>query len=201
MKRKLLVATRNFGKVKEFADMLGELDVAWVGLQDLGVSKEVEETGTTFDENANLKAMAYAKLSGQVTLADDSGLEVDALNGAPGVYTARYGGAGLSHAQRYELLLHNMIGVPQVFRTARFRCVIALADQDGTLLGNAAGICHGEIAFAPSGTHGFGYDPVFFLPQFGLTMAQLEPDQKHAISHRGKALKNIEPLIRELMKR
>ena len=199
MDKKLLVATHNQGKVKEFAEMLADLEVAWLSLADVGVTQDVEERGETFRENAILKASAYAQKTGLLTLADDSGLEVDALGGQPGVYTARYGGKGLSHAERYHLLLANMQDVATADRTARFRAVIVLAQPDGTIVGEAEGICEGMIATEPAGEGGFGYDPVFYLPELGQTMAQVGSAVKHQISHRGRALRKIEPLLRELL--
>ena len=196
---KLLVATHNKGKVKEFAEMLADLKIEWLSLDDVGVIEDVEETGSTFRENSTLKARAYAAETGLLTLADDSGLEVDALDGAPGVYTARYGGAGLTDVQRYQKLLEAIKDVPEPQRTARFRCVIVLAGPDGDLLGESEGVSDGQIAFAPAGEGGFGYDPVFYLPQFGQTMAQLSPAEKHKISHRGRAVQAIVPRLRELL--
>jgi XTP/dITP diphosphohydrolase len=196
MSQTLLVATHNKGKVKEFSEMLADLDLEWLSLDDIGMEKDVEETGKTFAENAVLKAEAYAAETGYFTLADDSGLEVDALNGEPGIYTARYGGAGLDHEGRYRLLLENMQGVAEAERSARFRCVIALATPDG-VVGTADGVCEGLIAEEPAGDGGFGYDPVFFLPDRGMTMAQVPSSVKHQISHRGRALKAIEPLLRK----
>ncbi len=199
MRRKLLVATRNAGKMVEYSEMLAALDVEWVSLDDVGVTIEVEETGDSFQANAVLKAKAYARASGLLTLAEDSGLVVDALDGAPGIYTARYGGHGLSHVQRYEYLLSNMKDVPEIRRTARFCCVIALVGPNSELYGTSRGICEGAIAFEPKGEGGFGYDPVFYLPDFDMTMAQLAADEKHAISHRGRALTAIDPLIRKVL--
>lgn len=199
MAQKLLVATHNKGKVIEFAEMLADLRLAWLSLDDVGVTRDVAETGETFRDNALLKAQAYAAATGLLTLADDSGLEVDALAGAPGVYTARYGGVGLTHAQRYELLLQNLRDVPWERRTARFRCVIVLAAPDGALLGEAAGVCEGMIALAAGGDGGFGYDPVFFLPEWGQTMAQVGSAVKHQISHRGRALRLLEPRLRQVL--
>ena len=196
---KLLVATHNQGKVKEFAEMLADLKIEWLSLDDVGVIEDVVETGSTFRDNSILKARAYAAETGLLTLADDSGLEVDALDGAPGVYTARYGGAGLTAVQRYQKLLEAINDVPEPQRTARFRCVIVLAGSDGALLGESEGVCDGQIAFAPAGEGGFGYDPVFYLPQFGQTMAQLSPAEKHKISHRGRAVQAIVPRLRELL--
>ena len=199
MKKKLLVATHNQGKVKEFAEMLADLDVAWLSLADVGLVHDVEETGQTFRENAILKARYYAQETGLLTLADDSGLEVDALGGRPGVYTARYGGKGLSHEERYRLLLANMRDVKTADRTARFRAVIVLMQPDGTIVGEAEGVCEGQIALEPAGDGGFGYDPVFYLPEWKRTMAQVGSAVKHQISHRGRALQQIEPLLRTLL--
>lgn len=199
MVKKLLVATHNQGKVAEYAEMLADLAVEWLGLADAGVTMDVAETGSTFRENALLKGRAYAAATGLLTLADDSGLEVDALDGRPGVYTSRYGGEGLSHAQRYHLLLRHLEGVPREARTARFRCVIVLVAPDGALLGESEGIVEGIIATEPAGKGGFGYDPVFYLPERGKTMAQLDPAAKHQISHRGRALRAIEPRLRQVL--
>jgi len=196
MDKKLLVATHNQGKVKEFAQMLADLDVTWLSLADVGVTEDVAETGDTLCDNAILKAQAYAQETGLLTLADDSGLEVDALGGQPGVYTARYGGEELSHAERYLLLLANMRQVAPADRTARFHAVIVLAQPDGTIVGEAEGVCEGLIATEPRGEGGFGYDPIFYLPEWGMTMAQVEAAVKHQISHRGQALKKIEPVLR-----
>lgn len=196
---KLLVATHNQGKIAEFADMLRDMAIEWLSLDDVGVVEDIEETGRTFRENSVLKARAYAAKTGLLTLADDSGLAVDALEGAPGVYTARYGGPGLTAVQRYQKLLADIQNVPDAQRTARFRCVIVLAAPDGTILGESDGVCEGRIAQAPAGENGFGYDPVFYLPQFGLTMAQLPAAQKHKISHRGQAVQAIEARLRTVL--
>lgn len=198
-KTTLLVATHNAGKAQEFAEMLPEMDVNWQTLDSAGIESDVEETGATFRDNAILKATSYARQSGLFTLADDSGLEVDALGGRPGVLTARYGGPGLTAEQRFRRLLAEMAMVQVDKRTARFRCVIALAAPDGTLLSTADGVCEGEIAVEPAGDGGFGYDPVFRLPERGATMAQLPPEEKHLISHRGEAMRKIAPLLREVL--
>jgi XTP/dITP diphosphohydrolase len=199
MMQKLLVATHNHGKVIEYSEMLAALNVQWLGLDDIGLKLDVEETGDTFQANAILKSQTYAAETGLLTLADDSGLEVDALSGAPGIFTARYGGPGLTPKQRYEYLLANLRDVPWPMRSARFRCAISLAGADGTLLGTAVGVCEGLIAKEATGAGGFGYDPVFYLPDRKQTMAQLAPDEKHAISHRGQALQAIEPLMRKIL--
>ena len=197
--QRLLVATHNKGKVGEYADILGDGGIDWLTLDDVGITHDVEETGATFRDNAILKAEAYARQSGLLTLADDSGLEVDALGGRPGVLTARFGGPGLSAAERYRLLLAHLDGVPAPQRTARFRCVIALAAPDGTILGTAEGGCEGEIALEPRGEGGFGYDPVFYMADLGQTMAQLPATEKHRRSHRGQATRAIEPLLRKTL--
>lgn len=198
MGRDLLLATHNAGKKAELADLLGDLGVELMTLADLGLDLVVDEVGRTFEENAVLKATVYATATGYLTLADDSGLEVDALNGQPGIHTARYGGEGLTPQQRYERLLQELADVPWDRRTARFRCVVALADADG-LLGTASGKCEGLISYAPAGKQGFGYDPVFYLPERGVTMAQLTAEEKQQISHRGRATIAIKPLLRELL--
>lgn len=199
MNTALLVATHNQGKVVEFKEMLADLNIGWQSLDDVQVTEDVEENGDTFVANAVLKARSYAAKTGLITLADDSGLQVDALGGDPGIFTARYGGEGLSHQQRYQLLLRNLDGVPWERRTARFRCVIALAAPDGTILGTAQGVCQGMIALEPAGSGGFGYDPVFYLPERSLTMAEVGSAVKHQISHRGRALQAIEPLLRKVL--
>jgi XTP/dITP diphosphohydrolase len=198
MAKSVLVATHNRGKIVEFEEMFQDLSLNWVGLANAGVMFDVPETGTTLEENAVLKAEAYWAETGLITLADDSGLEVDALDGRPGVYTARYGGPGLTPKERYELLLHNLADVPWERRTARFRCVIAVYDK-GKLVGTAEGKCEGMIALEPAGEGGFGYDPVFFLPDRGKTMAQLSRSEKHKISHRGRAVRGIESILRGLV--
>lgn len=194
----LLVATHNLGKIRELADMLLDLCVDWLSLDDLALYDELAETGKTFSENAVLKATEYASSSGVLTLADDSGLEVDALDGAPGVYTARYGGAGLTPKQRYLKLLRELESVPWQQRTARFRCVVALASPKG-LIGTAEGVCEGMIASEPVGQGGFGYDPVFFIPDRQKTMAELPAEVKRQISHRGRAFAGITPLLRQAL--
>jgi XTP/dITP diphosphohydrolase len=198
---KLLVATNNPGKVREYADLLADLPgpVSFTLPAQEGLTFEVEETGETFEENARLKALAFARASGLLTLADDSGLEVDALDGAPGVRSARYAGPGADDVDRYRKLLRALASVPQGQRSARFRCVVAVALPDGALH-TAEGLCEGEIAFAPRGNHGFGYDPVFIVEGYrGKTMAELPPGLKNQISHRARALQAIQPLLARLI--
>lgn len=191
---KLLIATDNPGKQREYAVLLGDLPVilTWPSVEQLTV--QIEETGATFAENARLKAEAYAKMSRLWTLADDSGLEVDALAGAPGVHSARYAGPEATDQDRYRLLLAQLREVPWEKRTARFRCVIALASPDGYLW-FTEGTCEGVIAYEPHGVHGFGYDPVFYLPEMGRTMAELPPEVKNRISHRARAAAAMKKLL------
>jgi XTP/dITP diphosphohydrolase len=197
--QKLLVATHNQGKVVELAALLADLNIACLSLNDAGVTVDLPETGETFAANAILKATGYARLTGWLTLADDSGLQVDALDGRPGILTARYGGEGLTAAERYQLLLAEMHDVPWPRRTARFRAILALASPTGEILGTAEGVCEGVIAFAAAGAGGFGYDPIFYLPDRGLTMAQLVKAEKQQISHRARAIRAITPLLRQTL--
>ena len=194
---KLLIATRNQGKLREYGALLTSLGLELVDLTEAGVALEVEETGSTFEENAVLKAQAYAQASGLLTLADDSGLEVDALRGEPGVRSARYDGHGGTDEDRYRLLLRHLEGVPEQQRTARFHCVIAIAVPAGQVH-TAEGTCEGRIAFQPRGSHGFGYDPVFFVPRHGHTMAQLPPQVKNRTSHRARAAQGAREILRRL---
>ncbi|HID86772.1 MAG TPA: XTP/dITP diphosphatase [Anaerolineae bacterium] len=195
---RLLIATNNPGKLREYENLLADLPLTltWPGQE--GIELEVEETGESFRENAILKARAYARASGLLTLADDSGLEVDALGGEPGILSSRYAGPEADDEDRMRLLLRKLEGVPWEERTARFRCVIALATPQGEVW-TTEGSCEGIIAFEPRGEHGFGYDPVFYLPQFGKTMAQLPPELKNRISHRARAAEKARAILRELM--
>lgn len=185
MAEKFVLATHNPGKLREMSDILSGLGVQVVSPAEVGITVDVEETGTTFAENAMLKAQAICKAAGLPAIADDSGLCVDALNGGPGVYSARYGGEGLDDRGRYMLLLNSMRG--QTTRAAHFACAIACAFPNGDTL-SAEGRCDGAIAFAPMGEGGFGYDPVFLVPEKGKTFGQLTAEEKSEISHRGKAL-------------
>ncbi len=183
---KLVLASRNPNKLVELRTMLTHLGVEVCSEEEAGVQVEVEETGSTFEENSLLKAKAVMEASGMAAVADDSGLCVDCLNGAPGVYTARYGGEGLSDPARCRLLLENMRG--QTPRTAHFTTVITCCFPNGDVL-TARGECQGTIAYALMGKGGFGYDPVFFVPHLKKTFAQMTPEEKNAISHRGQALR------------
>ncbi len=228
----LLIATGNSGKMHEYVDLLQGIPFELVSLRDLGITHEVEETGETFEENAWLKASEYAAISGLLTLADDSGLEVEALSGEPGVRSARYGGdACTSDDDRIQLLLKNLEDVPWEERSARFRCVIAVAlpeetksplaplyergetaspfrkgGREGdfgagnqpTLIAQAEGFVAGMIQYAPQGDDGFGYDPVFYLPSYDKTMAELPLEVKNKISHRANAAQKAVESLKKL---
>jgi len=196
---KLLIATNNPGKVREYEALLRGLPLTLTCPAQEGIDIRVEETGSTFAENARLKAVAYARASGLLTLADDSGLEVDALGGEPGPRSARYAGPGASDENRYRLLLSGLEGVPWERRTARFRCVIAVATPQGEVR-TAEGTCEGIIAFEPKGKHGFGYDPVFYVLEHGQTMAELGPEVKNRISHRARAAEGARRILQELLR-
>lgn len=181
---KIIAATKNKNKLREFGQILEGFEI--ISQEEAGVDIDVEETGATFEENSMLKAKAIFDATGIAAIADDSGLCVDALDGAPGVFSARYGGEGYDDAGRVGLLLENMENVPDEKRGARFVCAITLVDKNGVI--TARGECEGKIAYAPTGENGFGYDPVFFVEQFGKTMAEISHEEKNQISHRGKAL-------------
>ena len=194
---KLVLASQNQKKIKEMNEILSQLGIEVCSQAEAGVNLDVEETGTTFEENSLLKAHAVMEASGLPAIADDSGLCVDCLGGAPGVYSARYGGEGLDDTARYKLLLENMRG--QMPRTARFVSVITCCFPNGDII-TARGECPGTIAFAPMGEGGFGYDPVFFIPGLKKTFAQLTAEEKNAISHRGKALEVFKTKLEDYLK-
>lgn len=192
---KLLIATNNPGKLREYQEILADLPVTLTWPAAEGLTLDPEETGQTFAENAIIKATAFARASGLLTLADDFGLEIDALGGEPGVYSARYGGTAKDdQVGRYQLVLTKLAGIPPEQRTARFRCVVALADG-AHLLGTAQGAVEGTIAFEPQGSNGFGYDPIFCVSELNCTMAELPSAQKHRISHRARAVQAARPLL------
>ena len=192
---RLLVATTNPGKVREYQQLLSGLACELVGLSELEITQEVAETGSTYEENALLKAREYAVLSGLLTLADDSGLEVDALGGRPGVHSARYAPDSPARIQR---LLAELQNVPVDQRSARFQCVIALAWPDGRTK-TTSGSCEGWIAAEARGANGFGFDPVFHIPERGMTMAELPEDVKNQISHRAHAAQKMRPVLERIL--
>ena len=184
---KLILASKNPGKLRELQEILGSLHVEVLMESQVGLDLDVEETGTTFEENSFLKADAVMKASGMPAIADDSGLMVDALDGAPGVYSARYGNLH-NNAERTAYLLKNLESVPDEQRTAKFVSVITACFPDGRVI-QARGECPGVITRAPRGSGGFGYDPVFLVPELGATFSELSSEEKNRISHRGKALR------------
>ena len=202
--RVILVATTNPGKVRELRAMLGDA-VGWKSLADFPGGEEVKEDGATFAENARKKALGYAQATGLWTLADDSGLVVDSLGGAPGVNSARFSGERAKGADRkvvdrrnMEKLLSLLRGVPMEKRTARFVCCLCLANPDKVLI-ETQGTLEGVITEEPAGTGGFGYDPVVLVPQLGKTVAELDEEEKNAISHRGNAMRKLKPLLNDLL--
>ncbi len=200
---KLLIATHNAGKLGEYRALCRTLPGASAleitSLSEEGVQFEPEETGQTFEENATLKAQAFAAQSGLPTLADDSGLEIDALDGAPGVHSARHGGTRRDQdTRRIALVLDQLKDVPNPQRTARFRCVIAVA-LPGATVETAAGAIEGIIAHEPRGGGGFGYDPIFYIPELACTMAELDPATKNRISHRARAMRAAMPILQRLL--
>jgi XTP/dITP diphosphohydrolase len=194
----LLIASNNVGKVREYQQILGELfpDMRLLTLREAGIEYDVEETGETFEANARLKGVAYAKMSGLPVIADDSGLAVDAFDGFPGVYSARW--AGPTDRERNQQLLEKMAHIPAEKRGAKFVCVAIFCLPDGREL-LAKGEVRGNIGYEAEGEHGFGYDPLFVLPELGRTMAQLSKEEKNAISHRGRAASALAPRMMALI--
>ena len=197
---KLVIATHNKGKLAEYRQLLAEWDFELVSLDDLGIEVDVEETGETFEANAQLKAEQYGEMTGLLTIADDSGLSIDALEGRPGVYSARYGGKGLDEAGRRHKVLTELENVPMEQRTARFECVIALHDPRDPakkVTHFVAGTCEGHITFEDHDAgQGFGYDPIFQPIGYSQTFGELSADIKHALSHRGKATAKLPEIIK-----
>jgi XTP/dITP diphosphohydrolase len=194
----LLLATRNVGKLKELRESLSDLSFELCDLDSLRGVLEIQETGATFIENASLKAAGYATQAGLLTLADDSGLAVDALGGAPGVFSARYGGQGLSDTERTNQLLEELSRLREPGRGARFVSALVIASRKGKILDVSVGTCEGHIAFAPRGSEGFGYDPVFVPLGYEQTFGELKPEIKNRISHRARALAHAREFLRAL---
>ena len=194
----IILATNNKSKVKEISEMMSGSDITFESLADAGINVEVEETGTTFEENALLKAREICKLSGKPTISDDSGLEIDALDGAPGIYSSRFMGEDTSYDIKNNALIEKLENVADPDRTARFRCCMALVLPDGREF-VTEGAMEGIIAREPKGINGFGYDPILFIPEYNSTSAELSSEEKNNISHRGEALrKMIEVIKKEL---
>lgn len=197
---KLLIATNNQAKVDEIKEIFNGIYDVILSLKEAGISIDVVEDGVTYEDNAIKKACAVMELSGMDALADDSGLEVYALNNEPGVYSARYLGENSKQSEKNEMLLQRLKGIPDSGRGARFVCCMALSRKGKPTL-TAYGYCEGMISDAPTGDRGFGYDPIFFAPEYGVTFAQMEPGLKNRLSHRYNALQNLrEKLIQEITK-
>jgi len=194
---KLLLATSNPGKIKEYRFLLDGLGYKITTLAEEGIAEVVSESGNNYEQNARLKALTYAKLSQLTALADDSGLEVDALSGDPGVKSARFAGEAATDADKVSLLLVKLNGVPWEQRTACFKCVIAIASPEGQFE-VCYGECHGMIVLEAKGENGFGYDPIFFLPEIGKTMAELPFEMKNQISHRARASQKARQVLQQL---
>lgn len=192
--RDLLLATTNTHKLQEYRAIFSGIPFRLLSLSDVRLDMDVEETGTTFAENAELKALAYARSSGLLSLADDSGLEIDAMGGSPGVYSARFLRADATYEERFRVILAQLRGMPPEQRTARFRCAITIAEPSGYYR-TVEGTIEGVIADAPRGENGFGYDPIFLVPTLGKTTAELSSEQKHRISHRGQAARLAAALL------
>lgn len=192
--RILLVATTNQHKLKEYQALFSTLPFQLRSLRDIQLDMDVEETGSTFQENAEIKALAYARASGLLTLADDSGLEIDALNGEPGVYSARFAGVDTSYEERFRIIFKRLHTLPMEQRTARFRCVITIAEPSG-LMRSVEGTIEGVITDEARGMYGFGYDPIFLVPELGKTTAEILPEEKNRISHRGRAAQKAREVL------
>ncbi len=190
----VVIATRNPGKLREIKDILAPLGWKILSLQDFPEIPEIEEDGATFAENAGKKAREVARKTGRLAIADDSGLAVDSLQGRPGVFSSRYAGENASDLERCQKLLAEMAGIPEAKRGAAFVCTIAVASPTGRVQA-VEGKCRGQITFSPKGKHGFGYDPIFFLPDLGKTMAELKPVVKNHISHRARALEKLKSIL------
>lgn len=198
MKSRIIFATGNAGKIREIKEMLLDLDMEVISMKEAGISVDVEENGATYEENALIKARAVALCAGEkdIVMADDSGLEIDYLNNEPGIYSARYLGEDTSYRIKNKNLIDRLEGVPDEKRTARFVCAIAAVLPGGKEL-TTRGIIEGRIGYEECGEGGFGYDPIFYVPEFGKTTAELSEEEKNAVSHRGRALRALKEELRE----
>ena len=195
----IIIATKNSGKVDEIKKILKDLPFDVKCMKDVGMDDEIDECGTTFEENAMIKAKYIFDKTGSLVIADDSGLEIDYLNGEPGIYSARFAGENASYEEKINLMLSRLEGVSFEDRTARFVCAVAVCLPDGGEF-VVRDTCEGYIALEPKGENGFGYDPIFYMKEYDMTTAQLEPDEKNRISHRGKALKKMEKKLKDMLK-
>lgn len=188
--KKIIFATGNKDKLKEIREILADMDVEVISMKEAGITAQIVEDGTTFEENAGIKAKTICEMTGEITLADDSGLEIDYLNKEPGIYSARYMGEDTSYRIKNANLIERLDGVPDEKRTARFVCAVAAAFPSGEVK-TVRGVMEGRIGYEESGENGFGYDPIFYLPEYGCSSAELSMEEKNKISHRGKALRAI----------
>ncbi|WMC93661.1 XTP/dITP diphosphatase [Kineothrix sp. MB12-C1] len=196
MNRKIVFATGNAGKMKEIREILADTEFHVVSMKEEGIDLSIEEDGVTFEENAVIKAKAVAEKCGEIVLADDSGLEIDYLNKEPGIYSARYMGEDTSYRIKNANLIERLSGVSDEERTARFICAIAAVFPDGEVI-TTYGQVEGRIDYEEKGENGFGYDPIFYLPQLGKTTAQLSDDEKNSVSHRGEALRKMKEELKK----
>jgi XTP/dITP diphosphohydrolase len=192
----IIFATGNEGKMVEIREILSDMDIRLVSMKEAGIDIDIEENGSTFEENAAIKARTIHEMTGQIVMADDSGLEVDYLNKEPGIYSSRYMGEETSYDVKNDNIIERLTGVPDEQRTARFVSAIACVLEDGTLL-TTRGEVEGRIGYERAGDNGFGYDPIFFLPEYGCTSAQLSMEDKNKISHRGRALEKMKLLLEQ----
>ncbi len=193
--KRIVFATGNTGKMKEIREILSDLELEVVSMKEIGIDIPIEEDGTTFEENALIKARAVSRQCGEIVLADDSGLEVDYLNGEPGIYSARYMGEETPYSIKNANIIGRLEGIPDEKRTARFVCAIAAVFPDGQEM-VTSGEIEGRIDYEEKGKNGFGYDPIFYVPEFGKTTAELSDEEKNSISHRGKALRRMKEKLR-----
>ncbi|MDY3250066.1 MAG: XTP/dITP diphosphatase [Candidatus Choladocola sp.] len=198
MIKRIVFATGNQGKMREIRMILDDLGIPVVSMKEAGISADIEENGKSFEENAIIKAKAIAEMTGEAVMADDSGLVIDYLDGAPGIYSARFMGEDTSYDIKNNAILEKLKGVPDEKRTARFVCAIACALPDGRVL-TSCGAMEGIIGYAIKGENGFGYDPIFYLPECGCTSAEISPEQKNELSHRGKALRKMKEQLKTIL--
>lgn len=196
MKKKIVFATGNEGKLREIKEILSDTGYEVLSMKEMGIDIPIEENGSTFEENAVIKARAVAEICGEIVLADDSGLEIDYLNKEPGIYSARYMGENTAYSVKNADLIGRLSGVPDEKRTARFICAIAAAFPDGGVI-TTYGTIEGRIGYEEKGENGFGYDPIFYLPELGKSTAQLSDSEKNSISHRGKALRKMKEELKK----
>lgn len=199
MGKRIIFATGNQGKMKEIRMILADMDVSVVSMKEAGISPQIEENGKSFEENAVIKARTVMEMTGEMAMADDSGLEIDYLDGAPGIYSARFMGEDTSYDIKNNALIRKLEGVPDEKRTARFVCAIACALPDGRIL-KSRGTMEGIIGYEIKGENGFGYDPIFYLPEYSCTSAEISPEKKNELSHRGKALRNMKEQLVDILR-